>query len=414
LSIRDACWCKADTALMDRTRVHCFSFGIIARLPFMLSTDRSGAAGREPWSKRVLCMPNARTPKRVGLVGYGLAGAVFHAPLIATTPGLTLDAIVTRDRERRAQASRDLPGARIFDSAEELWHLLPPLDLIVIATPNRTHVPIARAALDAGIAVVVDKPLAPTAKEGRALVEEAQRRGLLLTVFQNRRWDGDFLTLRRLATAGSLGTIFRFESRFERWRPTPKVGWREQGDPREAGGVLYDLGSHLIDQALTLLGPAVSVYAELDRRREHVQVDDDAFVALTHQSGARSRLVMSAVAAREGPRFRVLGTRAAYVKWGLDPQEDALRRGQRPAGADWGTEPRARWGSLGAGDSAETIQTDAGAYPVFYAAVAAALADGTPPPVDPNDSVTGLAIIEAARRSATERLVIPLDRVNGA
>jgi predicted dehydrogenase len=353
-------------------------------------------------------MPNAHAPHRVGLVGYGLAGAVFHAPLIAATPGLSLDAIVTRDPERRAQATQEHPGTRILDSADELWHLTPKLDLIVVATPNRTHVSIARAALEAGIGVVVDKPFAPTAEEGRATVDDAQRRGLLLTVFQNRRWDGDFLTLRRLAAAGSLGTIFRFESRFERWRPTPKIGWREQGDPREAGGVLYDLGSHLIDQALTLLGPVESVYAELDRRREHVQVEDDVFLALTHRNGARSRLSMSAVAAQPGPRFRVLGTKGAYVKWGLDPQEDALRRGERPGRADWGTEPRERWGSLGAEGNVRQVETDAGAYPVFYAAVAAALATGSPPPVDPNDSVRGLEIIEAARRSAVEGNVVRL------
>lgn len=353
-------------------------------------------------------MSNARTSHRVGLVGYGLAGAVFHAPLIATTPGLILDAIVTRDASRRAQAKRDHPRARVVDSTDDLWGLTPKLDVVVVATPNRTHVPIARAALAAGIGVVVDKPFAPTAAEGRALVDEALRRKLLLTVFQNRRWDGDFLTLRRLAAAESLGTIFRFESRFERWRPTPKIGWREQGDPAEAGGVLYDLGSHLIDQALLLLGEVESVYAELDRRREGVQVEDDVLVALTHRNGARSRLLLSAVAAQEAPRFRVLGSRAAYVKWGLDPQEDALRRGERPGNADWGAEPRDRWGKLGAGDALNVVPTDAGAYPVFYAAVAAALAGGAPPPVDPNDSVRGLAIIEAARRSAAERKAIPL------
>lgn len=385
VSIRDPCWCKASTALKDSHR---------------LDDDRR--------SSECSHMPNARAPQRVGLVGYGLAGAVFHAPLIATTPGLALDTIVTRDPERRAQAERDHPGVRVVESADALWGLTPKLDLVVVATPNRTHVPIARNALAAGIGVVVDKPFAPTAAEARALVEDAARRGLLLTVFQNRRWDGDFLTVRRLAGAESLGTIFRFESRFERWRPTPKVGWREQGDPREAGGVLYDLGSHLIDQALTLLGPVESVYAELDRRREGVQVEDDAFIALTHRGGARSRLVMSAVAAQSGARFHVLGTKAAYVKWGLDPQEDALRRGHRPSAADWGTEPRERWGTLGAGDEARRVETDAGAYPVFYAAVAAALTDGAPPPVDPSDSVKGLEIIEAARRSALERAVIAL------
>ena len=353
-------------------------------------------------------MSNTRTPYHVALVGYGLAGAVFHAPLIATTPGLSLDAIVTRDPERRAQAQRDHPRARLIASADDLWGLTPKLDLVVVATPNRTHAAIARASLEAGIAVVVDKPFAPTAAEGRALVEEARRRGVLLTVFQNRRWDGDFLTLRRLADSGSLGAIFRFESRFERWRPTPKIGWREQGEPREAGGILYDLGSHLIDQALTLLGPVESVYAELDRRREGVQVEDDVFVALTHRNGVRSRLVMSAVAGQDGPRFQVLGTKAAFVKWGLDPQENALRHGERPGTVDWGREPPARWGSLGAGDAVQTVETDAGAYPVFYAAVAAALAGEAPPPVDPSDAVRGLEVIEAARRSAGEARVIRL------
>ena len=351
-------------------------------------------------------MPNARTAHRVGLVGYGLAGAVFHAPLIATTTGLSLVAIVTRDAERRAQARRDYPDARIVDSTDDLWQLEPKLDVVVIATPNKTHVPIARAALAAGIGAVVDKPFAPTAAEGRSLVEDARRRGLLLTVFQNRRWDGDFLTVRRLVAEGSLGTVFRFESRFERWRPTPKVGWREKGDPAEAGGLLYDLGSHLIDQAMLLLGPVESVYAELDRRRESVSVEDDVFLALTHRGGARSRLVASAIAAQPGPRFRVLGTTAAYVKFGLDPQEDALRRGERPVSPDWATEPRGRWGSLGAGDATHTVATEAGAYQGFYAALAAALADGAPPPVDPNDSVAGLEVIEAARRSAAEGAAI--------
>lgn len=353
-------------------------------------------------------MSDARATHRVGLVGYSLAGAVFHAPLIATTPGLSLDAIVTRDPTRRAQARADHPRASIVDSTDDLWALTPKLDLVVIASPNRTHVPIARAALDAGIGAVVDKPFAVTAAEGRSLIDDARRRGLLLTVFQNRRWDGDFLTLRRLVATEALGTIYRFESRFERWRPTPKGGWRERSDPREAPGLLYDLGSHLIDQALLLFGPVTAVYAELDVRRAGVEAEDDAFVALTHRSGVRSRLVMSAVAAQPAPRFRVLGARAAYVKWGLDPQEDALRSGLRPGADDWGAEPRDRWGSLGAGDDLRPVPTDAGAYPAFYAAVAAALSGKLPPPVDPSDAVRGLEIIEAAHRAAAERRVISI------
>ena len=350
--------------------------------------------------------PSSVAPIRVALVGYGLAGSAFHAPLIATTSGMQLDLIVTRDAARRVAALRDHSGVRIVDSADVLWRSASDFDLVVLATPNRTHAPLTQAALAAGLSVVVDKPFAPTAEEARALVEDARARKLMLTVYQNRRWDGDFRTVRRLQADGALGTIFRFESRFERWRPVPKVGWRERADPAEAGGILYDLGSHLIDQAMLLLGDVISVYAQLDRRRPDVQVEDDAFVALTHRSGARSHLWMSAVAAQPGPRFQVLGDKAGYVKLGLDVQEDALRRGERPGGADWGEEPRERWGLLGAGDELRAVPTECGAYQAFYEGVVRCLRDGAPPPVDPSDAVRGLEIIAAARHSAAEGATI--------
>ena len=349
------------------------------------------------------------TPIRVAIIGYGLAGSTFHAPFIVTTPSLEVCAVVTRDPERRAQASRDHPRARLFDTADELWAHAGELDLVVIATPNRTHVPLARAALQVGLGVVVDKPFAPTAAEAEAVIAEASKRGLFLTVYHNRRWDGDFITLRQLVAAGSLGTVFRFESRFDRWRPTPKGNWRERGDPAEAGGILYDLGSHLIDQALVLLGPVTSVYAEMDRRRGGVEADDDSFLALRHASGARSHLGMSAVAAQTIVRLRVLGSRAAYVKRGLDVQEEALRRGERPDRPGWGEEPPERWGSLGAGDDVHPVPTARGEYPAFYAGVARALREGGPPPVDPEDALAGLRIIEAAQRSAATGSVIQLD-----
>ena len=268
--------------------------------------------------------------------------------------------------------------------------------------------PLTRRALEAGLHVVVDKPLAPSATEGRRLVEEARHRGRLLTVYQNRRWDGDFLTLRRLLRDGALGEPLRFESRFERWRPTPKGGWRERGAPEEAGGLLYDLGSHLIDQALVLFGPAAAVYAEIDRRRPGAEVDDDAFVALTHASGVRSHLYMSAVAAQPAPRMRVLGTRAAYVKWGLDVQEEALRGGARPDRLGWGEEPSERWGTVGASDDTRPVRTEPGAYQRFYAGVVSALRDGAEPPVDPSEAVAALAVIEAARTSAADGRVVGL------
>ncbi|MFF4652712.1 Gfo/Idh/MocA family oxidoreductase [Streptomyces sp. NPDC001380] len=348
-------------------------------------------------------------PLRTGLVGFGVAGSAFHAPLIATTPGLRLDAVVTSSPERREQLRREHPGARAVEAPEELLADPSALDLVVIASPNRTHVPLARAALEAGLPVVVDKPLAGTAAEAAALVGLAEERGLMLTVFQNRRWDGDLLTVRRLLEAGALGSVRRFESRFERWRPQIKEGWRELADPAEVGGTLYDLGSHLVDQALTLFGPATAVYAEVDVRRPGAAVDDDAFVALTHASGVRSHLWTSATAAQLGPRLRVLGDHAGYTKHGLDPQEADLRAGRRPGdGRPWGAEPESAYGVLGTPDDSAPLPTEPGDYPAFYRGVAAALRDGAAPPVDPRDAVAVLAVLEAARRSAAAGTTVHL------
>lgn len=342
---------------------------------------------------------------RVGLIGYGLAGASFHAPLIAAVPQLRLTAIVTSNPERQREARVAFPAAAILDTTAQLWDRAAELDVVVIASTNRTHVPLAMAALEAGLHVVVDKPLATSDSEGRQLVEEARRRSRVLSVFQNRRWDGDFLTLRRLLGEDALGTPLRFESRFERWRPARTTSWRELAAPEEAGGLLYDLGSHLIDQALQLFGPATQVYAELDVRRPDAEVDDDVFVALTHDSGVRSHLFMSAVTAQLGPRFRVLGSRAGYVKFGLDVQEAALRRDRRVDPAGWGEEPETSWGLLGVADETHRVRTEPGQYHRFYEGVAAAVRGGTVP-VDPLDAVAALEIIEAARLSAAEHRVV--------
>jgi predicted dehydrogenase len=347
-------------------------------------------------------------PIRVALLGYGLAGAVFHAPLIASVEGLELAAIVTHDEERRARARRDHPNAALLGSPEEVWERVGDLDLVVVAAANRAHVPLARSSIEAGLAVVVDKPLAASAGEGRSLVRDARERGVMLTVFQNRRWDGDFLTVRGLLEEGPLGEVARFESRFERWRPELSGGWRESGDPHDAGGLLNDLGSHLVDQALFLFGPAAKVYSELDTRRAGAQTDDDSFVALLHESGVRSHLWMSAVAAQLGPRFRVLGSRAAYVKFGIDVQEELLHAGRRPDDPLWGREPEDRWGSLGAGDELRRIPTVPGAYQRFYEGVMLALREDAPPPVDPDGVVAGLEVLDAARKSARERRVVEL------
>lgn len=348
----------------------------------------------------------SRDPVRVALVGFGLGGESFHAPFIASTRGMRLDAIVTRDAERRERAAREYPGARLLDGIEDVVAQADALDLVVVATPNRSHVPMARAALEAGLAAVVDKPLATSAAEARTLVALARERGRLLAPYQNRRWDSDFLTLRGLVADGALGDVMRFESRFERWRPEPRRGWKESADPGEGGGILLDLGTHLVDQAVTLLGPVTHVYAELERRRPGVVVEDDVFVALAHASGARSHLWVSAVAAQGGPRFRVLGTRGAWVKHGMDVQEAALRAGGRPRDRDWGREPEAQWGRLGTDDAATPTEAIAGDYGHFYRGVVQALRAGAPPPVDPEDAVRVLELLELARTSAAEARVM--------
>jgi scyllo-inositol 2-dehydrogenase (NADP+) len=352
----------------------------------------------------------SRPPYRVALVGYGLAGSTFHAPVLTAVPQLRLAAVVTGNEERGERARRANPGVRVLASAAELWARAEDYDVAVVATPNRTHLPLALAALLAGLAVVVDKPLATTAAEGRQLLDLAAVTGNLLTVYQNRRWDGDALTVAALIADGALGRVLRFESRFDRWRPTPKPGWRESGSPAEAGGLLYDLGSHLVDQALHLFGPVTSVYAELARQRPTVEVDDDVFLAVTHANGVRSHLWASALAAQAGPRMRVLGDRAAYVKWGVDGQEAALRAGRGPAEPGWGVEPADRWGLLGVDDAVTAVPTRAGAYPEFYAQLAAALGGGGAAPVDPRDAVDGLEVLDAARRSARDGSVVTLGR----
>jgi predicted dehydrogenase len=350
-----------------------------------------------------------RAAVRVGLIGYGLAGAVFHAPLIASTPRLQLVSVVTGNPDRQAQARREHPGVGILGHVDELWRAAGDHDLVVVATANATHLPLGLAAVQAGLAVVVDKPLALTEAEGRRLVTAARELGVLLTVFHNRRWDGDLRTLRRLLDADALGPVHRFESRYDRWRPAPRPGaWRERERPEAGGGLLLDLGSHLVDQALLLFGQPRSVYAEADRRRAGVEGDDDVFIALEHPGGVRSHLWASVLAAQIGPRLRVLGARGAYVKHGLDVQEEALRADRRPTEPGWGREPRERWGWLGVDGHLRQVETEPGAYQFFYAALAEALRSGGPPPVDPEDAIAGLRILDAARQSAASGTTVRL------
>jgi scyllo-inositol 2-dehydrogenase (NADP+) len=345
----------------------------------------------------------------VAIIGYGLSGRFFHAPLVAATPGLKVASVVTSSEARRGQVAVEHPGATVLARAEDLWEQPRTPDLVVVATPNDSHAALASAALDHRVPVVVDKPLAITAADADAMVARAEQQGVLLTPFQNRRWDTDQLTLRQLLAENALGRVVRYESRFERWRPEGNAGaWRETQSPEQGGGLLLDLGSHLVDQALVLFGPTIDVYAEIEARRGG-RADDDVFIALRHVAGPISHLWASAVAPAPGPRLRVQGTAAGFVIAAVDPQEDALRAGARPDTASaWGMPPDWEYGRLVTGEVSVPVPPEPGNWPRFYSLLRDALIDRGPAPVDPRDAVATLRVLEAARTSARERTVIGL------
>lgn len=333
---------------------------------------------------------------RTAIIGFGLSGRVFHAPLVADSPAYSLDAIVTGDPERAARAAALHPAARVVGTADELLARAADLDLVVIGTPPSSHAELAAAALDSGLHVVVDKPFVPTAAEGEALIARARAAGRVLTVFQNRRWDGDLLTIRRLLAEGALGEVRTFESRFDWWKPAGLRSWKGSLGIAEGGGLLADLGPHLIDQALQLFGPAAQVYGETARHTgsEGAEADDDAFVSLLHASGVRSHLSMNLLAGIPAPRFRVLGSEATFVSWGLDPQEAQLDAGMAPSDPVYGTLPEDAWGTIGTPDETRRVRPERGAYAEFYRLLAHAITAGGPVPVAPEDALAVMRIIE--------------------
>jgi predicted dehydrogenase len=337
-------------------------------------------------------------PVRIGLAGYGLGGRYFHAPLIASAADCEFLGVVTTSPERRRQVAEDL-GLPAFASLEDLASA--GAEAVAISTPAATHVTLTQQALRLGLAVVCDKPFAPDAEAARAAVRLAEQLEVPLTVYQNRRWDSDFLTVRELLSRGELGTLTTFESRFERFRP-------QSGPSAAGGGTLLDFGSHLADQALVLAGPVTSVYAEMHYRADPDGLDDDMFIALTHDSGVRSHLWGSWRQGSPGPRFRVAGTKGTYVIQDVDGQEAQLRGGGSPAasGDQWGVEPPERWGHLQRGDVTEPVPSARGAWNLFYPAFAAAVRGEQPVPVDPWDAVATAAVLDAARASARTAQVV--------
>ncbi|MEX1829169.1 oxidoreductase [Luteibacter sp. CQ10] len=341
-------------------------------------------------------------PISTGLIGYGTAGAFFHAPLIAASGGLHLASIGSR---RREDIQRDFPEARAYDDPRDLI-ADPSIELVVIATPNESHASLARAALEAGKHVVVDKPFTLEAAEAEALIALAERKGRKLSVFQNRRWDNDFLTVRRLVDDGRLGEVAYYEAHFDRFRPEIKQGWRETD--AAGAGLLYDLGAHLIDQALVLFGLPRAITADLARQRAAARADDYFHLVLDY--GRRRAVLHASVLVRDpGPRYLVHGDGGSFVKYGIDGQEAALREGRRPGGEGWGEDDPASFGRFTDVDgSVSTIDTLPGRYTAFYEGMAAAIRDDAPVPVNPREARDVIRVIEAAQVSARERRTVPL------
>lgn len=343
-------------------------------------------------------------PIRTAVIGYGRAVQLQHGPQVSHTPGYALSAIVTRDRNHAELAHRSFPQAQVVDSVDEIWANRDQYDLVVIATPNDTHVPLAREAIHRNIAVVIEKPIATTAESARQLIDEARDSGVPLTVFQNRRWDGDYLTVKSLIEQRALGEVYEFESRFTWWDPKPAQSWKTRASVREGGGAVYDLGPHLIDQAVRLFGPVVEWYAELDSRRSAAASDDDSLVLLTHDNGVRSRLWMSCVSAQSGPRFRVAGSAGAFTKFGLDPQEEQASKGMSPSDPGFGVEEESSWGLLGVDGDTVRVPTERGSYTTFFEILGEALRGNGEVPVDPEDSVAVVELIEEIHGSRSKRL----------
>jgi predicted dehydrogenase len=334
-------------------------------------------------------------PLRVALIGYGLAGKVFHAPLISNTPGLRLVSVMTRDAARVAV---DLPEVRVDSNADAVF-AADDIDLVVIATPNATHAALAESALARGKHVVIDKPFAVTMGEAQRVIAAAQIADRIACAFHNRRWDADFLTLQDLISAGELGQISEFHSHFDRFRPQVPDRWRDRPGP--GAGLWYDLGPHLVDQALVLFGRPESIQADIDLQRENAQSDDWFHVAL-HYRTHRAILHAGSLVPDSRLRFAVHGTRGSYLKHGLDPQEAALRDGHRPGTPEWGRDLSPGW--LTSMQEGQSVRRDVagrqGDYVQFYARLRDAIHGRGDVPVASDEVLAVMQVIEAGIESA--------------
>ena len=340
---------------------------------------------------------------QVGLVGYGMAGTVFHAPLISSVADLELKKIVSSNP---AKVIADYPDAKVVSSLDELLDD-PAIELVVVAAPNTVHFSSAKQALEAGKHVVVDKPFTNSTQDAEELIALAAKQNRLVSVFQNRRWDNDFLTLKNSIQSGLLGEIYSYEAHYDRFRPNVQHRWREQDLP--GSGMLYDLGAHLIDQALHLFGTPKTVLADLQKQRSGSEVVDYFHILLDYGK-LRVILHSSCIVRQPGPHFQLHGDRGSFIKYGLDSQEDLLKAGGRPGDAGWGADKPEFYGEITFDNSGLTVkgkvETLAGTYEEYYRQLAKAIREGQPLPVTATEARNTIKVIELAKQSSEQRKAV--------
>jgi predicted dehydrogenase len=339
---------------------------------------------------------------RVGLIGFGLAGQSFHAPVIRGVEGMELACILER---RGTKAKEKYPDVRVARTLDEVLSDKT-IALCVVATPNDSHFSYTKACLEAGRDVVVDKPFTPTLAEAEQLVRLAADRGRLVTVYQDRRWDGDFQTIKKLVKSGAVGEVAEYEARFDRFRLQSKANaWRENAD-HPAAGVLWDLGPHLIDQALVLFGEPETVWASAFCQRRDSKIDDSFDVHMEYPH-LRAMSRARSIAYAPGPHFLIHGTEGSFIKYGMDPQEEVLRSDDCPDGPawgeDWGVEAEKQWGTLSrVGEETRRVKTERGDYRGFYANVRDAIEKGSPLDVTPEQALRTMRGVLLAHKSSRE------------
>jgi predicted dehydrogenase len=341
----------------------------------------------------------------VGLVGYGLAGRVFHAPVIKSVPGLRLKTVVERHAD---ESSKRYPEINVVRDVSALLKD-EGIDLVVITTPNASHFEYARDSLLAGKHVVVEKPFTTTSAEALQLIDLACRQNRIISVHQNRRWDGDFQTVRRLLDQKLLGRLVEYESHFDRFRNYQQPGaWREEEGP--GTGILFDLGSHLIDQAQVLFGLPQMITADIRIQRDFARTADN-FELILHYENLKVTLKAGMLVREAGPRFILHGTEGSFVKYGLDVQEEALKQGLTPSSPEWGQEPEEQWGTLNTqvveSHLKERIETMPGRYQAFYENIVEAIKGKAELIVQPEEAMNTIRIIELAIQSSRRRATIP-------